>query len=94
MTAPAGPCEWCGGQQNWTFIRGEMYVRCKDGCLALPLEELVPPPSDGEESLMGLEGAGEGTILRMGGVPCEGGDAETSHKKDHELSFYAALLKL
>ncbi len=43
MPAPAGPCEWCGGPQWWTFIRGEMYVACKRGCAPLPLEGLVPP---------------------------------------------------
>ena len=47
MTAPAGPCEWCGGSQQWTFIAGEMYVRCVGGCLGLPLEaEVLPTDSD------------------------------------------------
>jgi len=51
MTSPAGPCEWCGGPQNWTFIRGEMYVRCVDGCAGLFPEGPVdsPPNSEGAE---------------------------------------------
>jgi len=44
MTAPAGPCEWCGGPQWWTIIRDEMYVKCKGGCLPLPFEGEVPLP--------------------------------------------------
>ena len=38
MNAPAGPCEWCGGPQLWTVVRGEMWVSCKRGCLPLPFE--------------------------------------------------------
>ena len=46
MAAPAGPCEWCGGPQWWTAVRGELWVLCKGGCLALPeLEEELPPDS-------------------------------------------------
>ena len=47
MNAPAGPCEWCGGPQNWTIHAGEMYVRCQEGCLALFPEERIdiPPPA-------------------------------------------------
>ncbi len=79
MASPAGPCEWCGGPQNWTIIAGDMYVRCIDGCLPLELEELVPPPPTSEEKAWWTSmGAGVGTLQRMGGVPCEGGDVETS----------------
>ena len=51
MAAPAGPCEWCGGPQWWTIIRGELWVKCQSGCEALPgLEGLEPPvESDREE---------------------------------------------
>ncbi len=38
-----GPCECCGGPTNWTIHRGEMLVRCVDGCLPL-FEVIVPPP--------------------------------------------------
>jgi len=47
MAAPAGPCEWCGGPQWWTFITGELYVMCKSGCLPLPLVGEVPGGSAG-----------------------------------------------
>ncbi len=47
MAAPAGPCEWCGGPQWWTVVRGEMWVCCKLGCLPLPLEGEVLPCSAG-----------------------------------------------
>jgi len=49
MSAPAGPCEWCGGPQSWTIIAGEMYVRCQGGCSSLFPEEridVLPPDSD------------------------------------------------
>ncbi len=75
MSAPAGPCEWCGGQQSWTIISGDMFVRCSRGCMSLDLEELVPPHPISEDSLITLKGQGEGTILRMGGVSLEGGSA-------------------
>ena len=87
MSAPAGPCEWCGGPQNWTIIRGEMYVRCIDGCLPLDLEGLVPSHPISEEDFWTPEGAGEGTILRMGGVPLEGDAAKTSEDSSDELPF-------
>ena len=46
MSAPAGPCEWCGGPQNWTVHAGVMYVRCVAGCQSLFGNERVeiPPP--------------------------------------------------
>ncbi len=84
MTAPAGPCEWCGGPQNWTFIQGEMFVRCKRGCQPLPLDGMVPapPPEDVdrvtiirfEHQLRQLEG----TIEGRGVVPREGWEANGS----------------
>ena len=77
MSAPAGPCEWCGGRQNWTIIAGEMYVRCIDGCLPLPLEALVPPPHVGESRTEYLDAGGaDGTSEMVEGVPCEGGSAD------------------
>ncbi len=72
----------------WTFIRGEMYVSCVDGCVPLPLEGLVPPLSDGEDPDGHYEGGAlDGTSEETGGVPCEGGDASMNGKKDHELPF-------
>ena len=87
MAVPAGPCEWCGGPQQWTIIASEMYVRCVAGCLGLFPEGPYDPPSDSEESLMSLEGAGEGTILRMGGVPLEGADDTTMEPLIDGLPF-------
>ena len=87
MTASAGPCEWCGGHQQWTIIRGEMYVRCPQGCQTLGLEDAVPPHPISEDSLVFLEGLGEGTILRMGGVPRKGADVKASDVSDSDLPF-------
>ena len=42
-----GPCEWCGGPQQWTIHDGEMLERCVSGCL--PLFEVVVPPPDSDE---------------------------------------------
>ncbi len=91
MGSPAGPCEWCGGPQVWTFIRGDMYVACESGCLPLSLEGLTPPPvSEGdmgwpewepapppepEEELEGGEGV----------EPPEGGDAEDKNASGRPL---------
>ncbi len=47
MAAPAGPCEWCGGPQWWTVVRGDLWVCCKSGCLPLPLEGEILPSSAG-----------------------------------------------
>jgi len=77
---PAGPCEWCGGPQNWTFHSGVMYVRCMHGCQSIfPFENLVLPPGSDEgdpnkdrrDEVM--EPIGRGRV-----VPCEGGDARMS----------------
>jgi len=89
VTSPAGPCEWCGGPQNWTIIRGEMYVRCQTGCLPLSLEGLVPSPpfSERSEELERSFHEGSGTLNGVGGVPCEGGDADTGEEDDTELPF-------
>ena len=80
MAAPAGPCEWCGGPQEWTFILGDLYVRCVDGCLPLDLEGLVPPP-DGERGLVRLKCPEPSESARVGGTP-EGSAAKTSGQKD------------
>jgi hypothetical protein len=61
-----------------------MYVRCVAGCLSLFADERVTPPIPSEDSLWTVEGAGEGTILGMGGVPLEGRDAKES---DDDLPF-------
>ena len=88
MTAPAGPCEWCGGPQNWTIHAGEMYVRCVAGCQSLFTEERVDIPLPSEKSLPYLEGRSEGGTFRQEGcVPCEGGDASTNGIIDTDLPF-------
>jgi len=81
MSAPAGPCEWCGGPQHWTIIRGDMYVSCDGGCIPLPLEGLVPPPgSEGRE--WPTEEKPYGTFKIGGGSkPCEGAGADDSMRK-------------
>ncbi len=73
MTQPAGPCEWCGGPQNWTIHAGEMYVRCQAGCQSLFGAERVTLPLDSDEPLVGC--GLEGTLEGEEGVPCEGGSA-------------------
>ncbi len=84
MSAPAGPCEWCGGRQVWTIVAGEMYVMCLEGCLPLPLEGLAPPP-DSEivacaTTLWDEELQGEGGVK-----PLEGGEARMSDPDNSEL---------
>ena len=76
MTAPAGSCEWCGGPQNWTFMHGEMYVRCQLGCLPLELPGLTPPVSECPEETPKLSEMEpeQGRSVE----PYEGGDAKTS----------------
>ena len=51
MAAPAGPCEWCGGPQFWTVVRGEVWVSCKGGCSSLPglVDELPPVEREQEQ---------------------------------------------
>ena len=75
MAAPAGPCEWCGGPQNWTIIAGEMYVRCVGGCLGLFEEEgSIPSRSEWPEKAWVF---GDGTSEKEGVVPLEGPEAST-----------------
>ncbi len=75
MAPPAGPCEWCGGPQNWAIIRGDMYVRCIGGCQGLWADQLVIPPHIGESRVEYYEGGAlDGTSEMMEGVP-PGGDA-------------------
>ena len=63
-------------------------MKCKGGCVSLfPSERFNIPPPTNEESLMGLEGAGVGTILRMGGVTPEGDAAKTSEEEIDDLPF-------
>ena len=81
MSAPAGPCEWCGGPQHWTIIAGEVYVSCDEGCLPLDLEGLVPPMSASElQGGGGLRPVSE-LLGSMGVVPLEGRETETSRKR-------------
>ncbi len=75
MAAPAGPCEWCGGPQQWTFIAGEMYVRCVTGCLPLELGGLVPPSDSEDSDLTGRSREGLEPIRGEGVGPCEGRDS-------------------
>jgi len=81
MAAPAGPCEWCQGPQQWTIIQGEMYVRCIGGCLPLALDMLVPPPDS--EDLEGSVNA-VGTFGKVEGVTRSGREAEET---DDDLPF-------
>ena len=71
MAAPGGPCEWCGGPQLWTVIRGEMYVACRNGCLPLPMEGIVPDSHRSGEGYEGVDFHGGGGYLSH-----EGGAAE------------------
>ncbi len=97
MSAPAGLCEWCGGQQNWTIHAGEMYVRCIAGCQSMWPEERVTIPPPSEESERSLEGLSrEGTSGGVEGVPCEGDAAKTSDLEvwdpgEPPLGFLASL---
>ncbi len=86
MAAPAGPCEWCGGQQSWTVIRGEMYVRCRGGCQSLfPEERVSPSPPDSE--VYYLSSSENGTLGGEGVVPRKGGEARTSGEETEGLPF-------
>ncbi len=61
MSAPAGPCEWCGGPQLWTVVRGEIWVSCKRGCLPLPIEGVEPAVTAGslkEDDRVDFRGGG------------------------------------
>jgi len=69
MSAPAGPCEWCGGPQLWTVIRGELCVSCRRGCLPLPLDTVLPDLGCGGAAGHGTELAGDNR---------EGSEAEAS----------------
>ncbi len=84
MSSPAGPCEWCGGPQRWTVIRGEVHVSCDGGCLPLPLEGLAPPPVS--DSLVHIsEVLREMELFEGGGVaPWEGADAKTSEGESRQ----------
>ncbi len=43
-----GRCAFCFGPQQWTYIAGELYVRCESECAPeLPLE-YYPPVSEGD----------------------------------------------
>jgi len=72
MTAPAGPCEWCGGPQWWTIVRGEMFVKCQGGCVSLwETERYNVPPPDGEVVIR-LHAEANGTFPKEGVVTLEG----------------------
>jgi len=89
MTAPAGPCEWCGGPQNWTIASGVMYVRCKAGCQSLFGEERVtiPPPSEIPEHDFEGRGLAEGTSAGGMGLPRKGSEANGSASDGCDLPF-------
>ena len=82
MVAPAGPCEWCGGQQSWTIIAGQMYVSCNAGCQALPLEGLAPPH---DSDLVKLKITMK-ELSEVGGVYPVRGDA-AKESQDDDLPF-------
>ena len=81
MTAPAGPCEWCGGPQNWTIHAGDMYVRCQAGCQSMFPWERVDIPPVSEEGLLAaldlMEPEGGEEVL-----PLEGGAARVNDRKN------------
>ena len=73
----AGPCEWCGGPQVWTVIRGEVYTSCDNGCLPLPMEGLVPPPAC-EDGAVRMKDAMELSYQEEGKGTPEGRESNTS----------------
>ena len=80
MNSPAGPCEWCGGPQSWTIVRGEMYTECQGGCLGLFDEGPDNPPTACDVALWVGEGRDEMEPPDGGRVvPLEGGDTEESN---------------
>ena len=89
MTAPAGPCEWCGGPQQWTIASGVMYVRCRAGCSSLFADERVnfPPPSEWLEVAADLKADEDGTSAGGKGVPRKGSEANGSALETDELPF-------
>ncbi len=86
MAAPAGPCEWCGGPQQWTFIASEMYTRCISGCQPLPFAGLVPPPHEQPTPDLSRISVTEKELSEMGGVYPVRGDA-AKESKDDDLPF-------
>jgi len=88
MTAPGGPCEWCGGHQKWCIHNGEMYVRCIAGCQSLFASERVDIPPPDSEWLEELERSGT-SGGREGRDTCEGADAKEVDEKyvDRGLPF-------
>jgi len=87
VNAPAGPCEWCGGPQNWTIHAGEMYVRCIGGCLPLFDEEVVIPPPLILETLLERVAISEMELSEgWGVVPFVGGDADEKDRTVLEVS--------
>ncbi len=81
MTAPAGPCEWCGGPQWWTIVSGVMYVKCQLGCVSLFPEErynFSPPDGDLEHVSEVLDRLGFGTSRGEEGVTRSGCEANKS----------------
>jgi len=75
MSELAGPCEWCGGPQQWTVHAGEVLERCVNGCIPIWEVVVLPPGSeDGDEEW--YEGGAMEHSEREGVVSCEGGAAE------------------
>ncbi len=44
-SSAGGPCEWCGGPQWWSIVRGEMWVACQAECRGDPQYDLLPQPT-------------------------------------------------
>jgi len=76
MSSTTGPCEWCGGPQLWTMVRGDMYVTCQADCRADQLELLDLPPVYAKGEEFAREHWEQPEIGRVG--PPEGREAETS----------------
>ena len=82
-----GPCEWCGGSQVWTTIRGEVYVSCDGGCSPLPGLGLDPPP-DSEEFVRSEETPKVEHSKEEGVVPLEGGATD---EKDSSVLVHVGV---
>jgi len=89
MTAPAGPCEWCGGPQWWTIASGVMYVKCQAGCLSLFPEDRVnfTPPDGDLEHVSDIIPRVMGTSGGVEGLPRKGDAARTNSSELDDLPF-------
>jgi len=85
MAAPAGPCEWCGGPQQWTVVAGEMYVRCVAGCQSLFPEGPATHLLDSERFPLRVLGGLLEPSGKEVGKPLEGGAAGEYRDTDEEV---------